>query len=158
MRPRGILHANGRERHKVLIKYSRKLYGEWKHSGVHSMLWKPGGATYNLFWECPGGSPRGTVTEPRLDRWLTVKEAQCWQDVSCKMSCKDKKAWLFTDRQGAWKHSRYQGCQTWIGEWEARREVRGRGKGQVTGGFIWDDELVFWWVMISKVMLSSRMI
>lgn len=56
------------------------------------MLWKPGGATYNLFWECPGDSPRGTVTEPRLDRWLTVKEAQCWQDVSCKMSCKDKKA------------------------------------------------------------------
>ena len=34
--------------------------------------------------------PRGTVTEPHIDRWLTVKEAQNWQDVLYSISYKGK--------------------------------------------------------------------
>lgn len=76
--------------------------------------------------------PRGTVTEPHIDRWLTVKEARrtgrmFYTAQAIKASKPDSSV-----MGGAWKHSIYQKLSYELGV-EARRKVEWRGKGQVWG-------------------------
>ena len=50
------------------------------------------------------------MTESYLDKWLTVKETQSWQDVSC-YELQRQGSLTFHGYAGAWKHSIYQSCQ-----------------------------------------------